>query len=669
MKVIPPGDDVVPTPRPVDDEPPRDRYCDLVLTGGVASGVVYPWAIVELARAYRFQSIGGTSVGAMAAALAAAAEYGRRMGHTAAFEPLRRLPAALGEMLPDGRTRMLSLFQPNKDGQRLLSLWACFARGRPGGKAPAADGAMRRLLRVATAVLRIYRTPSGLGALIGLALAVFDGGGLFSKLVLVLAGLLVGLTWAVVRDLLRGVVANGLGLCKGGTLEPPGPEGKRPGLSEWLHNGIQASAGMKKTDRPLTFRDLWNAPAHPGAPMQRCAEGDPVDRRAIDLQIITTNVTHGRPYRLPLADPTSRLFFKRSEWEDYFPTHVLDALVKVARPYAPSREHASDPPVEANTQPDLLELPGADLPVVVAARLSLSFPLLFAAVPLWAIDYEAPRGQRTLRRCWFTDGGVCSNFPIHMFDAAVPRWPTFGLWLDRRTPYQSTQDPKDDVCLPEYNSQGWGDNWSRIDPETDPPASNGPAPGRGKAGLGRLVDFLVASAMSAKDWRDRTSMRLPHVRNRVARMWLQPGEGGLHIAMPREQILQMAHRYGTRAGKLFVERYGEQQGQVSQAWREQRWVRLQLLIEGLRERLTGLAADTAWPAHTVPMDEAIAQAIQTKCNPVKQRGADQKIDPASIAPLPDLLRELEALETVLRESDLLHSKLKPHPELRLRAPL
>src|SRR4051794_28900018 len=90
--VPPTGDDVVPVPPPVTEEPPHDRFCDLVLTGGVASGVVYPWAIVELARAYRFRNIGGTSVGAMAAALAAAAEYGRRTGYEAPFEALRRAP-------------------------------------------------------------------------------------------------------------------------------------------------------------------------------------------------------------------------------------------------------------------------------------------------------------------------------------------------------------------------------------------------------------------------------------------------------------------------------------------------------------------------------------------------------------------------------------------------
>ena len=48
-----------PEPDPLCEEPPADRFCDLVLNGGVASGVVYPWALVELARHYRFRNIGG----------------------------------------------------------------------------------------------------------------------------------------------------------------------------------------------------------------------------------------------------------------------------------------------------------------------------------------------------------------------------------------------------------------------------------------------------------------------------------------------------------------------------------------------------------------------------------------------------------------------------------
>jgi hypothetical protein len=62
----------------------------------------------------------------------------------------------------------------------------------------------------------------------------------------------------------------------------------------------------------------------------------------------------------------------------------------------------------------------------------MSFPLLISAVKLWAIDYEAPMKSRGLSPCWMSDGGLCSNFPIHLFDSFVPRWPTFGISLQKR---------------------------------------------------------------------------------------------------------------------------------------------------------------------------------------------------------------------------------------------
>ena len=56
------------------------RSCDVVLKGGITSGVVYPHGLCELARTYRFSNVGGTSAGAIAAAGAAAAEHGREHG-------------------------------------------------------------------------------------------------------------------------------------------------------------------------------------------------------------------------------------------------------------------------------------------------------------------------------------------------------------------------------------------------------------------------------------------------------------------------------------------------------------------------------------------------------------------------------------------------------------
>ena len=50
--------------------PPRDqleRECDLVMKGGITSGVVYPRAVCQLATDHRIRSVGGSSAGAIAA--------------------------------------------------------------------------------------------------------------------------------------------------------------------------------------------------------------------------------------------------------------------------------------------------------------------------------------------------------------------------------------------------------------------------------------------------------------------------------------------------------------------------------------------------------------------------------------------------------------------------
>lgn len=63
--------------RAAESAPVELRNADIVMKGGITSGVVYPGAVWELAQAFRFRSIGGTSAGAIAAAATAAAEHGR----------------------------------------------------------------------------------------------------------------------------------------------------------------------------------------------------------------------------------------------------------------------------------------------------------------------------------------------------------------------------------------------------------------------------------------------------------------------------------------------------------------------------------------------------------------------------------------------------------------
>src|SRR4029077_18073794 len=164
-------------------------------------------------------------------------------------------------------------------------------------------------------------------------------------------------------------------------------------------------------------------------------------------------------------------------------------LIRHSKRYRPAGPE--DPPPSRRTR-SILELPVGDLPVVVAARMSLSFPVLFSAVPLWAIDYSPKRKKRRVRRCRFSDGGICSNFPIHLFDAAIPKWPTFGISLATRDVFRKAPF----VWLPQRPFQGRGDCWNRFD---DPTSLTD---GKAVTPLNRLFSFVASIVSSGKDWGD-----------------------------------------------------------------------------------------------------------------------------------------------------------------------
>jgi hypothetical protein len=87
---------------------------------------------------------------------------------------------------------------------------------------------------------------------------------------------------AAIRRGLTGLAANGSGMCSGFSSEDaPGTDrtGGSPPLCEWLSDLFDRLAGKAPGAAPLTFGEL------------RAAK--------VDLAMITTNLTHGRP--LPLA--------------------------------------------------------------------------------------------------------------------------------------------------------------------------------------------------------------------------------------------------------------------------------------------------------------------------------------------------------------------------------
>src|SRR6266851_3655618 len=120
------------------------RKCDLVMKGGITSGIVYPAAVCELAREFQFVNIGGTSAGAIAAA-----DYRRsEAGSNAGFEALADLPRWLAERDGD-RSRLLGLFQP---APALASLYDVALEWIASADAPAA-----KIGRVMVALLRSFR--------------------------------------------------------------------------------------------------------------------------------------------------------------------------------------------------------------------------------------------------------------------------------------------------------------------------------------------------------------------------------------------------------------------------------------------------------------------------------------------------------------------------------
>ena len=112
------------------------QTCDLVMKGGVTSGIVYPRLVTRLARRYRFVRIGGSSAGAIAAAFTAAAEYERRE-RAAGRAP--RSDGPTGFALLDGVPEELAgglgaLFAPRRGlGHHLAALLA-FVDGQGAGR-------------------------------------------------------------------------------------------------------------------------------------------------------------------------------------------------------------------------------------------------------------------------------------------------------------------------------------------------------------------------------------------------------------------------------------------------------------------------------------------------------------------------------------------------------
>jgi hypothetical protein len=487
-----------------------DEVCDLVMKGGVASGVVYPGAILALAKRYRFRNVGGTSAGAIAATVTAAAELGRREGQEGGFERLRELADAICEP-----GRVVGLFQPRPENRGVFDVAVRMMDAR------AKEAGARR--RVITDSLRALWLPIAILAVTWTAAVSIAGYALFLWLgwwsafawpaLAVSAAVGIGFlgSCAVIlyvarpaRSLARtlGHREAGFGLCPG--TSQPGFE--KPALSDWLHEHIQRCAGRTPGDPPLTFADLKDTED---------------DSRSVALQLMTTDVSSGRPVRLPLPEDNA-FWFDAEEIGRIVPAGVADWM----------RRQAGDPVTIGGRT--LHKVPGEGLPVLLATRMSLAVPGLMASVPFYEPRDDVERGYA---EHWFSDGAITSNFPVHFFDALLPGHPTFGLDL------MGAPDPALAKVVDDESA----------DPTLRhvylPGGPNAPEPLRW-AGIAGFGGFLAQVLDTGLNWRDTMQMEMPGFRERVCHIRLGADEGGLNLSMDEEAVRDLMGR-GAYAGESF----------------------------------------------------------------------------------------------------------------------
>jgi predicted acylesterase/phospholipase RssA len=672
---------------------PRDpQYnCDLVLKGGIASAVVYPPLIHELAQKYRFRNIGGTSAGAIGATLAAAAELGREQG---SFDRESTSANRLEDRQRVVRMNAgfaLNLFQPEPRAAPLFHTLLDFVTSKPGTSEkparPVFPGYITFLPRLTRSFARHDRWVFLPVLIVGVLVWWFLLNAGLPVWVRGLGALILGWVTALVAGighmyyiLQFPVRQNFHGICTGRTV----PE-KQDGLIDWMHETLNIIAGRDTGAGPLTFAELS---AH--------TVGD--TKHPINLQMVTSNLSHNQPYILPFR--VTGFLFKEDEMLRLFPKDVVEymkgnippesrchdllksrAWLPHDQPVALGRLDGSA--VDGTIRVSLTELnkqlgagkgfyflpPGDALPVLVAMRMSLSFPLLFSAVPLWTISISAFKQQNgaadtvhnltqaNLQRHWFIDGGVASNFPIHFFDAWIPRWPTFAVNL--------TPNPREAFVRPVPGEkpgrveQALGQLAERMGgAETHPPsvsvlnlvpgaqvAPQGPVLGAATRGttpegeqalkeltrenqdvfllrpteemapvwqdITSLGGVINAIRVTMQDYRDTTQAMLPGYRERIVHVRLDAGkgEGGINLNMPPSTITEI-DRKGRDAAGILIDEFD---------FAAHRWIRFRVLMAELEQQIKRMRDRLAAPPNQAAMTNG---AVSERAVPEEAQAAE-----------------------------------------------
>lgn len=324
-----------------------EKECDLVMKGGITSGIVYPRIVLKLASEgkYRFRNVGGTSAGAIAAAVMAAAEFGRETDGFQKFQELSHDLAKPGFLF--------NLFQPSPSLKPLMytlleilgkispevGLESSTSQTQSEQQKPKqqsqpikAESKIQSVIRSGIKLVEILkrRHPSvaklgsqrGLWLGLGVALLltiiasiVFYGVAAYTNtdlnvwvavLLFIVFGVplgwfgsKVGILGFGALDLVEKITQelpqdNFFGICTGRNANAAPSVEDKSVLTDWLSSEIDRIAGVQE---PLTFGDLQNK--------KLANEQKDV---SITLKMVTSNLSQNQPYTLPFEQGHLFLF-------------------------------------------------------------------------------------------------------------------------------------------------------------------------------------------------------------------------------------------------------------------------------------------------------------------------------------------------------------------------
>jgi predicted acylesterase/phospholipase RssA len=543
------------------------KFCDLIMKGGITSGVIYPRLVAELAKTHQLKCIGGTSAGAIAAAGAAAAQYGRTNGVTikagvsdptvdlGPFEKLDRLPVELGEMVGKNQSRLLSFFKP-QDPTRIPFdlLLKAIDKSRSGWKFTS------DICWILAKQYWFVFIAFGLLAY-GISRVIFAFGDL--QLVITVALLLGFLIlsflvsgYIAIRKLLSDLTLQNFGIASG---MPPASskESDPPTLTPWLTNYFNSLAGKSK-EMPLTFGDLW---------------GPNPDKPNVDFRAVTTCLSLGRPYSMPFEDKD--FYFSKAEWDKLFPSDVMTWLIQNERDSGTAKE------LRAAGVGDFYAMPERkNWPVVIAVRMSLSFPVLLAAIPMHRVLRSSEAKKLETIKVLFTDGGVSSNFPIHLFDSPFPTHPTFAVDLQNFPDTMTDEKERKEKRAFTFvgNRTGHQTPIHQI-PDSKP--------------LKQLLWFASRLIETMQNWRDQLPKNMAGYRDRIAYVQHTESEGGMNLNMNKSVIETLGKAGQLAAQKLNAAYYAPHDAYRGQTgWQNHQWIRmrsslkqLDVLVKSVSEKL------------------------------------------------------------------------------------